>query len=293
MSILSYPSRGHWGNSNWRGNCSGYIYKELFERLKPQFFVDPMVGSGTSIEVAKEMGIEAVGLDLHSGFNCLRHSIIDHVKRQADLVISHPPYGEMIKYSGQVWGEQAHPDDLSHCLNDEDFHQKLQLVLLNQREATKPGSYYGTIIGDLRSKGRYVSYQAEAIARMPSDELAGVLIKQQHNTMSSNKVYGNLKLPFISHEYIVLWQKKNESIFYFLNIVAKQAQNRLTGTWLNVVKIALSSIASPSSLEKIYDVISQCPKVQANPNWKAKIRQVLNQNPNLFFSDQRGIWALK
>lgn len=37
MSILSYPNRGPWGDSKWRGNCSGYIYKELFERLKPQF----------------------------------------------------------------------------------------------------------------------------------------------------------------------------------------------------------------------------------------------------------------
>jgi hypothetical protein len=42
---------------------------DLFEQLKPRVFVDQMVGSGTSIEIAQEMGIEAHGLDLHSGFN--------------------------------------------------------------------------------------------------------------------------------------------------------------------------------------------------------------------------------
>ena len=76
MSILSFPDRGKWGSSKWRGNCSGHVYKDLFERLKPTVFVDPMVGSGTSVEVAHDMGIEAYGLDLHSGFNALRDSIV-------------------------------------------------------------------------------------------------------------------------------------------------------------------------------------------------------------------------
>jgi len=120
MSILSYPDRGKWGKSSWRGNCSGYVYKEIFERLRPNVFVDPMVGSGTSVEVAREMGIEAYGLDLHSGFNAIRDSIAEAVGKPADLVVSHPPYGAMIVYSGSVWGH-AHKDDLSRCIDDEDF----------------------------------------------------------------------------------------------------------------------------------------------------------------------------
>jgi hypothetical protein len=68
-SILSFPDRGPWGKSRYRGNCSGYVYKRIFEHIRPRVFTDPMVGSGTSVEVAREMGIEAYGLDLHSGFN--------------------------------------------------------------------------------------------------------------------------------------------------------------------------------------------------------------------------------
>lgn len=104
MSIISYPERGKWGKASWRGNCSGNVYKELFERLEPTIFIDPMVGSGTSIEVAKEMRIEAYGLDLHSGFNVLRDSILLEAGKEADLCLSHPPYGSMIIYSGEVWG---------------------------------------------------------------------------------------------------------------------------------------------------------------------------------------------
>ncbi len=102
MSIMNFPERGAWGNAKWRGNCSGHVYKELFERLQPKVFVDPMVGSGTSVEVAREMGIDAFGLDLHSGFNAVRHSILGAVGKEADLVVSHPPYGGMIVYSGNV-----------------------------------------------------------------------------------------------------------------------------------------------------------------------------------------------
>ena len=294
MSILSYPDRGKWGRSDWRGNCSGHVYKDLFERLVPQVFVDPMVGSGTSVEVASEMGIEAYGLDLHSGFNAVRQSILEVVDKPADLVLSHPPYGAMVVYSGEVWGEAAHPDDLSRCIDDEDFHEKMQLVLLNQREATRGAGYYGTIIGDWRRGGRYTSYQAEMIARMPKDELAAVLIKQQHNTMSSSKSYGRMRLPFILHEYILLWQKKEAPMLILLRNLAKEQYARLTGTWKNIVKLALVQAGGRSDLDKLYRVIEQSAseRVQSNPHWREKIRQTLNRNPGMFRSVERGVWAV-
>lgn len=97
-SILSFPDRGPWGDSKYRGNCSGHVYKALFEQLAPRSFCDPMVGSGTSIAVAQEMGIEAHGLDLRYGFNALRDSILEAIGGNAvDLTVSHPPYGEMTK----------------------------------------------------------------------------------------------------------------------------------------------------------------------------------------------------
>jgi len=80
-----------------------------------------MVGSGTSVEVAREMGIEAHGLDLHSGFNILKHSILDTVGKTSDLVLSHPPYHNIVAYSGSVWGRNPHPADLSRCATEEEF----------------------------------------------------------------------------------------------------------------------------------------------------------------------------
>lgn len=293
MSILTFPERGAWGKSSWRGNCSGHVYKELFERLKPKVFVDPMVGSGTSIEVAKEMGIEAYGLDLHSGFNAIKDSIMLAVGKPADLCVSHPPYGAMIVYSGKVWGK-ADPNDLSRCPSDEDFHEKMQLVLMNQREATNPGGYYGTIIGDWRRQGVYTSYQAEMIARMPKSELAAVLIKAQHNCTSDRKAYGTMKLPFILHEYILLWQKKAAPVLLMLRDLAQQQYSRLTGTWKNIVKCILMQLGGQSDLPTLYQTIEKAApeKLSSNPHWKAKIRQTLNQNLDLFRPVETGVWAI-
>jgi hypothetical protein len=62
------------------------------------------VGGGTSVDVAREMRIEAYRLDLRSGFNILKQRILEVVQKPFDLVPSRPPYHDMILYSGKVWG---------------------------------------------------------------------------------------------------------------------------------------------------------------------------------------------
>lgn len=292
MSIISFPNRGPWGDAKWRGNCSGHVYQDLFNRLKPKVFIDPMMGSGTSIDVANEMGIEAIGMDLHSGFNILRDSILERAGKHADLVVSHPPYGTQIVYSGEVWGE-PHPDDLSRCTDDEDFHQKLQTALLNQREATRGGGVYGTLIGDYRKNGRYTSYQAEAIARLPSCELKAVIIKQQHNVMSNAKQYPGMVMPRIMHEYLLLWTKQETPTIFLLRDLATQQAKRLRGTWRAIIRNVVISLGGRVSLKTLYEKIAaQCDeRVRSNPNWQAKVRQVLNSTGD-YVSVSRGVWAL-
>lgn len=302
MSVLSFPDRGKWGQSSWRGNCSGHIYKALFEQYLKQgdVFVDPMVGSGTSIEVAREMGLEAYGLDLHNGQNILRDSILQAVGKEADMVFSHPPYHDMIVYSGPggMWGDQAHPDDLSRCASDEDFMEKLHIALLNQREATKAGGMYGLLIGDLRRNGQYSSYQADCIARMPKNELASVVIKMQHNCYTTDsKQYARMKHMRILHEYIVLWCKPKGvlvSMLTDLALMAKQQQNALTATWRATVRNALINLGGEARLEDIYaKVANNAPeKLAKNKNWQAKIRQTLQLAADQFKSQERGTWAL-
>lgn len=292
-SIISYPDRGPWGDSSWRGNCSGRVFVDLFKHYRPKTFVDPMVGSGTSVQVAREMGIEATGLDLHQGFNVVSDSILERVGKQVDMCLSHPPYHAMVVYSGHVWGREAHPDDLSRCSSVDEFNEKLQVAMLNQRDATRPDGIYGTLIGDHRTGGHFYSYQAEVIARMPSDELCSVVIKHQHNCVSDSRQYSGLKDPRIQHEYLILFRKKTAPIIVLLGKIARQQQSRLKGTWSAVVRIILQRLGGKASLSEIYAEVKRAApeRLATNPNWEAKIRQTL-QKAGHFCSSERGVWQL-
>jgi len=168
----------------------------------------------------------------------------------------------------------------------------MHLAMLNQREATLPGGYYGCIIGDWRRNGVYTSYQAEIIARLPAQELAGVLIKAQHNAMSNFQSYGKMDLPLIMHEYIVLFRRRTGAVLAVLSAMACQAQKRLQGTWRNIVRSVLMQLGGKAPLAKIYEAVSaSTDRVSANSSWREKIRQTLQIYPD-FTSEERGVWGL-
>ena len=112
------------------GNCSGFVQKSLIETFKPGYFVDPAEGGGTSRDVCRQMGVKYTGLDLRTGFNLLKDKLKDRVDGCPDFIFFHPPYGEMVTYSGNLWGN-AHTDDLSRCGNGDEFMAKLEVALMN------------------------------------------------------------------------------------------------------------------------------------------------------------------
>jgi hypothetical protein len=65
------------------------------------------------------MSIEACGLAL----NILRTSILTMIGKSSDLVLSHPPYHDLIPYSGSEWGRGGgpHPEDPSRCMSEAEF----------------------------------------------------------------------------------------------------------------------------------------------------------------------------
>jgi len=294
VSILSFPDRGPWGDPKWRGNCSGHIYRELYQQLQPKDIVEVFAGSGTAKQVADELSIPIVALDLKDGFDATSDSILERVGHESDVVFGHAPYGTMIRYSGHVLGEQPHPADLSHIEDIDEFIDAMQAVLLNQREATRPGGVYGTLTGDIRKDGRYTSLQAEYIARMLKNELKAILIKTQHNTVSSSKSYGKMRYPFIQHEYLLLWERARAGTYQVLAAITRQNDRHVKGTWRAILRHALSTLGGEAPLERIYQQVSKTApssRLAANENWQAKVRQVLQRHRD-FANRDRGVWAL-
>lgn len=291
-SVVSYPNRGHWGKSNWRGNTSGHIIVDLIEHFNPQTFVDVCEGSGTSGDVCRELGIAYHGLDLFKGNDFTRDYVLSTIGRPADMVWSHPPYGTMIKYSSNVWGSHPVEGDTSHCQSVEEFLEKSHVMLLNQREATRENGIYCTLIGDHRSKEiGFRSYQADFIKMMPTSELLSVVIKEQHNVMSDKKVYANNSFIPISHEYLLIWKRSSASLFQIAWEGAKEIKAQIASTWRSAIRIALMRLGGKARLEDIYREVEMCAghKIANNIHYKAKVRQELQKH---FTNVERGVWAV-
>jgi hypothetical protein len=98
--VVSYPARGPWGDSKYRGNCSGYLVKDLILRFKSQSVFDPAEGGGTVRDVVSGINtylrqeIHYEGRDLNSGWDILAGELPE---RQFDMVWYHPPYWDIIR----------------------------------------------------------------------------------------------------------------------------------------------------------------------------------------------------
>lgn len=291
-SIISFPDRGKWGSASWRGNCSGHIQRELIEHFNPKLFVDICEGSGTSRDVCRVLGVDYKGFDLHTGTDFTSDYILSLLPGPADLVFSHPPYADMIDYGaiGEFKDPKLVSRDLSRCNSVDEFLEKSYLMLLNQREATKAGGIYSCLIGDMRQKGTFRSFQSDYIQMMPKSELISVTIKYQHNCVSDATKYSGSFIP-IMHEYLLVWKKSKATTVKVAMDHLREIKQETSITWRTIIRMALIKLGGRAKLDDIYRMVEKDAddRIALNQNWMAKIRQTLQQH---FESVERGVWAV-
>ena len=297
-SVISHQQRGKGGNNSYRGNAGANFMQDVIlfgaehtkKSINDFFFVDANEGSATSRDVAKALGCQYVGLDLMNGEDFTANSILTELPKSADMVFTHPPYAEMIEYSGQQWGNKMLDNDLSNPnISKQEFLEKSQVMLMNQRDAVRDGGLYATLIGDMRKKGKFYSFQADYQMLMPKSELISVAIKMQHNCMSDGRSYGGSFVP-IKHEYLLIWKKQANKLFSIGFEVAMDARAKIGMTWRSVIRIVMMKLQT-AKLEDIYaEVEIVASKLIANnAHYKAKIRQILQKH---YFNVERGVWGI-
>lgn len=156
-TLWEYPSQdygpGSHGDKNFAGATPAWIIWNLLVRYtrKGDLVVDPMAGSGTTLDVARELKRRALGYDIAP----VRKDIFRADARRlpletekADFVFVDPPYSDHLTYSGQ-------PDCIGELSADSpDYYIEMGKVFSEIYRILRPGRYMAIYISDSYKKGR-------------------------------------------------------------------------------------------------------------------------------------------
>ena len=290
-TVLSFPDRGPWGSNRYRGSCSGWIPAFFMNKFRVSNMAEVFAGSGTTYDVCKDMGIHYTGIDLNPApprDGILTMDILDTSSDlpdgfyTADMVFLHPPYPSIkgVHYSGSMW------DDTTGCkksdIQEMDFEAGMKAInfaVMRAYNALPAGAYEVCLVGEIRSKGQYRSMYQNLI-------IPGIMhqtyIKLQHNCTSTGTVYGNHRsAPYslIEHEMIAVIRKPSgyEIAYIIPRKYSLDIRDSKSATWKDIIMSIARSSENVLSGEFFYKELDGREKTKSNPNWKAKIRQTLQQ----------------
>jgi hypothetical protein len=294
-SIVSYPVRGQGGNHRWRGNAAPQLIEDLIEQFKPHRVADPMMGSGTTPDVCRKLNVKCWATDLHQGFDMQKGEL----PLGFDMWFYHPPYWDIIPYSGNVWASKPDPRDGSHIQDYGDFIAWANENLYRMYEVIPQGALIATLTADVRKKG--------VLYPLPMDlvrlgETVATVVKVQHNTESSRKKYANRNFVRIQHEVLVI-SRKPKAVATYWNISGTRSvrfqfdlRTFEKASWPALVLAGFTEAGdSPTPLPALYEAMQRYARTKLaeknNIDWRAQVRRIL-QTYACFEQVGYGVWKL-
>ena len=159
-TLWDYPRQSYGktpkGNNKYAGVTPAFIIWNLVQRYTElgDLVLDPMCGSGTTLDVCKEEGRKAVCFDVAPP--AYRSDVIQNDARHiplpdnhVDMIFVDSPYGDNIRYND-------HPDNIGLISSENDkFYEELEKVMNECYRVLKPGKVIGWLIGDQWVKKKF------------------------------------------------------------------------------------------------------------------------------------------
>ncbi len=233
-TMWSFPKRGTWAThkGDYRGNWAPEIPRNLILRYSKEndIVLDQFLGSGSTMIETKLLNRQGIGIDINPNAIDITKSRIDfnfdmqkeyyeptlHLAdsrdlsnvmpdESVDLICTHPPYANIIKYSEDIEG------DLSHY-NVEPFLDEMSKVAKECNRVLKRDKYCAILIGDTRKNKHMIPLGFNVMQRFLDEGfvLKETIIKQQHNCQATGFWYQksiDSNFLLIAHEYLFVFRK--------------------------------------------------------------------------------------
>lgn len=156
-TLWEYPSQHYGpkmqGDKEYKGATPSYIIWNLLERYTREndSVLDPMCGSGTTLDVCKDLGRTGIGFDIAPFRSDIQQADARKLplkSNSVDFVFIDPPYSKHIKYSG-------HPQ----CIGELDalqgeYYQAMEKVLGEIYRVLRNRRYFALYVSDSFKKGK-------------------------------------------------------------------------------------------------------------------------------------------
>lgn len=155
-TLWDYPSQHYGdrqqGSQGYRGATPSYVIWNVIHRFtQPGARVlDPFCGSGTTLDVAKDLGRQGIGFDLAPFRKDIERAdarALPLKERSVDLVFMDPPYADNLEYSDD-------PDCIGKLTADGPYQEAMSDVLAESWRVLKKGGTLAIYVCDIFQKGR-------------------------------------------------------------------------------------------------------------------------------------------
>ncbi|MGC8877906.1 MAG: TRM11 family SAM-dependent methyltransferase [Anaerolineae bacterium] len=227
-------------SAEYWGNFIPQIPHQMMRRYtrRSEWVLDPFAGAGTTLIEGQRLGRHTIGIELNPAVaeqarrliaaeSNPYHTVADVVtadssaldyrallaqygQRSVQLVIMHPPYFDIIKFSDD-------PRDLSNAGSVEAFLERLGQVVSRVTDVLDPGRYLVLVIGDKYAAGEWIplGFRAMQVVLEAGLTLKSIIVKNFEQTTAKRTQkalwrYRALLGGFyvFKHEYVFVFYKK-------------------------------------------------------------------------------------
>lgn len=219
-TLWDYPSQhygeGVQGSKEYRGATPSYVIWNLLQRYtrKGDLVVDPMCGSGTTLDVCRDLEREGKGFDIAPFREGILQADARHLplkKDSVDFLFIDPPYSTHITYSGH-----------KNCIGELDardpaYYEAMEKVIAEAFRVLKNRRYFAIYVSDSFKKGKPfcpIGFELFSIARRYFKPVDIVSVTRHNRTLKRNHwhtaaIEGNYFLR--GFNYLLIFKKETDA----------------------------------------------------------------------------------